>query len=56
MAENMTIPQIEAEQAEEDARKARYVAYMQCVRKLEAEARAKAESRKKAERMGGAAV
>ena len=36
--------------------RARYMAYMQCVRKLELDAKAQKESREKAARMGGVAV
>lgn len=49
------IPQMEIESANTGAQKARYVAYMQCVRKLEMKAQAEAASKAKADRIGGIA-
>ena len=54
MSEVMNMPKIEAESVSRNARRARYTAYMQCVRRLEQKSKAEAESKKKAERIGGA--
>lgn len=56
MSNEKIMPQVDAEQVSKGAQKARYTAYMQCVRKMERKARAERLSREKAARMGGAAV
>ena len=47
---------VETEQVSRGAQKARYTAYMQCVRKLELKAKADRASKEKAARIGGATV
>ena len=54
MNEVMNMPKIETESVSRNAQRARYTAYMQCIRKLEQKSKADAESKKKAERIGGA--
>ena len=46
-----TIPHVEAESVSKGAQRARYTAYVQCVRKLEHKAKADKQSREKAARM-----
>ena len=53
MTENKSIPKIETESVSKGAQRARYTAYMQCMRKLELKAKADKESREKAARVGG---
>jgi hypothetical protein len=47
------IPHIEAEQTRKSAQRARYTAYLQCIRKLELKAMADSERKNKASEMGG---
>lgn len=54
MTENKSIPKIETESVSKGAQRARYTAYMQCMRKLELKAKADKQSRDKAARVGGA--
>jgi len=54
MSENRITPQVEAESVSKGAQRARYTAYVQCVRKLEQKAKADKQSREKAARVGGA--
>ena len=54
MNENRNIPQIETESVSKGSQRARYTAYMQCMRKLEMKAKAQKASRDKAARIGGA--
>ena len=54
MSENRITPQIEEESVSKGAQRARYTAYVQCVRKLEQKAKADNQSREKAARVGGA--
>ena len=54
MTENKNVPQVETESVSKGAQRARYTAYMQCMRKLELKAKADKESREKAARVGGA--
>ena len=54
MSETKVMPQIEAESVSKGAQRARYTAYMQCVRKLEMKAKENKASREKAARVGGA--
>ena len=56
MKKKSIMPQVEVEEAKTGTGRGRYVAYMQCIRKLELKAKAEKESREKAARMGGAAV
>ena len=56
MSNKNAMPQIEAEQVSRGTQKARFTAYMQCVRKLEQKAKADKASKEKAARIGGAAV
>ena len=55
MSEIRNIPQVETETVSAGAQRARYTAYMQCVRKLEMRAQADKASRDKAARIGGKA-
>ena len=55
MSETKIIPQVETETVNIGAPRARYTAYMQCVRKLEMKAQADKASREKAARVGGKA-
>ena len=48
MSEMKNIPQVETETVSAGAQRARYTAYMQCVRKLEMKAQADKVSREKA--------
>ena len=54
MTENKNIPKIETESVSKGSQRARYTAYMQCMRKLEMKAKAQKASRDKAARIGGA--
>ena len=54
MSENKNIPKIETESVSKGAQRARYTAYMQCMRKLEQKTKADKQSREKAARVGGA--
>ena len=54
MSENRNLPQVEVESRSAGAQRARYTAYMQCVRKLEMKAKENKASREKAARVGGA--
>ncbi|MCR4946396.1 MAG: hypothetical protein K5929_05560 [Lachnospiraceae bacterium] len=54
MTEMKNLPQVETEMVSRGAQRARYTAYMQCVRKLEQKAQADKASHEKAARMGGA--
>ena len=54
MTENKTTPKIETQSVSKGAQRARYTAYMQCMRKLELKAKADKQSRDKAARVGGA--
>ena len=56
MSENRNIPQVDTDRVRNSAQRTRYTAYMQCVRKLELDAKAQRKSREKAARMGGATV
>ena len=53
MSNVKTIPHVEAESVSKGAQRARYTAYVQCVRKLEKKAKADKQSREKAARVGG---
>lgn len=52
--ENM--PQVEMEQPDKNAMAERYAVYMRSIRKIKVRARVTAESRMKADRMGGAVI
>ena len=54
MSETKIIPQVETESVNNGAQRARYTAYVQCMRKLEQKAKADKQSRDKAARVGGA--
>ena len=54
MSEMKNMPQVEAESVSKGARRARYTAYVQSMRKLEQKAKADKQSREKAARVGGA--
>ena len=56
MSNENVMLQVETEQVSRGAQKARYTAYMQCVRKLELKAKADRASKEKAARIGGATV
>ena len=55
MSETNIIPQVETETVNTGAQRARYTAYMQCIRKLEMKTQADKASREKAARVGGKA-
>ena len=46
MSETKVMPQMEAESVSKGAQRARYTAYMQCVRKLEMKAKEKEEKKR----------
>lgn len=51
-----SMPQVEMEQTDKNAMAERYAVYMRSIRKIKVRARVTAESRMKADRMGGAVI